>query len=160
MSKLFEIHDAIERVLAEEVDYETGEITDETLAKLDALEIARDEKALAVARYLIGEASEGERVKAQADRLATRAKAHANRAERLKGYLQANLPIGHKIRDDVVQIGWRKSSAVHIHHEDELPEEFWRVRREPDKQRAKDALKEGREVPGAELVVRHHLSIR
>ena len=160
--QLFEIADAIERLMAEVIDAETGEITDEGLAKLDALEMERDEKALAIAAYQIGILAEAEMVKKQAERLASRAKVLTNQAGRLKQKLTDWLPVGTKLRDDVVQIGWRKSQAVEIiGDEAEIPAEYW-VEQEPrfDKVKAKTDMKVGIEVPGAKLVTRHHVSIR
>ena len=158
--KLFEIHDAIEVVLAKGVDHETGEISEEALVELDGLEMARDEKSLAVARYLMGERAEAAAVKAQADRLAKRARIHANRADRLLGYLDAILPEGQKIHDDVVQIGWRSSTAVEVSALGKVPQAFVRVTEAPDKKAIGEALKSGVEVPGAELVSRNRLQVK
>ena len=44
--------------------------------------------------------------------------------------------------------------------EAKLDESFWRVKREVAKSDIRDALKEGREVAGAQLVTRHALVIR
>ena len=161
MPQLFQIADAIEQLMAEVIDRETGEITDEGLAKLDALEMERDEKALAIAQYQIGILAEAEMVKKQADRLATRAKVLTNQAGRLKQRLTDWLPVGTKLRDDVVQIGWRKSTAVDVVDEMALPEDCWKVR-DPliDVEGIKGRIKDGEEIPGAKLVTRHHVSIR
>jgi hypothetical protein len=161
MRPLFEIADEIEVLMAEVIDAETGEITDAGLVKLDALEMERDEKALAIARYQVGILAEAEMVSVQAQRLATRARVLTNQAARLKQKLTDWLPVGTKLRDDVVQIGWRKSQPVEVVFPDEIPERFWR-QPEPvlDKMGIKAAIKGGEEVPGAKLVTRHHVSIR
>ncbi len=158
--QLFAIHDAIEMVLAKGVDHETGEISEEAIAELDTLELAREEKVLAIARYLVGERVEAAAVKAQADRLAKRARVHANRADRLLRYLDANLPEGQKLHDDVVQIGWRSSTAVEVFDLGKVPQAFVRVTEAPDKKAIGEALKSGVEVPGAELVTRNRLQVK
>lgn len=158
--RLFEIHHEIERILAEEVDRDTGEILDSTLAKLDALEIERDAKALQVARYLKGEQAEAEAVKTQAEKLAARARVHAGRAARLKGYLLDHCEPGRKLSDEVSQITWRKSTSVELVDFDELPEEYQRVSVSADKTRIGEALKSGKEVPGARLVTRQNVQVR
>jgi hypothetical protein len=150
--KLFEIADQIENILADEtmVSRETGEISEAAIEALTKLEMARDEKALAIARYCIGEVAEGKAVKAQADRLAKRAQAHANRADRLKRYIEAFLPEGTKLRDDVVNLYWSRSSSVFVPAAPELaswPEQFVRVTREADKSELAKALKAGELVP-------------
>ena len=100
-------------------------------------------------------------VKKQAERLASRAKVLTNQAGRLKQKLTDWLPIGTKLRDDVVQIGWRKSQAVDVIDPDALPAGCWKEQ-DPkiDVAGIKVLLKEGIGVPGAKLVTRHHVSIR
>jgi hypothetical protein len=161
MPQLFELADEIERLMAEVIDRETGEITDEGLAKLDALEMERDQKALYIAQYMVSTLAEAEMVKKQADRLATRAKVLTNQAGRLKQALTDWLPVGTKLKDDVVQIGWRRSTSVKVTDEKALPEGCWRTA-DPvvDVAGIKVALKtDPSSVPGAKLVTRHHVSI-
>jgi hypothetical protein len=161
MPQLFQIADEIERFMAEAIDYETGEIDEGAAADLDALEMERDEKALAIARYQIGVLAEAEMVKKQRDRLDARAKVLTNQAGWLKGRLAAALPVGTKLHDDVVKIGWRKSQAVEVLDPDALPGDCWKEQ-DPkiDVEGIKGRIKDGEEIPGAKLVTRHHLSIR
>jgi hypothetical protein len=163
MPQLFEIAEAIELLMAEVIDHETGEITDEGLAKLDALEMERDEKALGIAAYHISTLAEAEMVQKQADRLTARAKILKNQAGRLKQKLTDWLPVGTKLSDDVVQIGWRRSQAVEVFAPEKLPKwpDILKVR-EPEISLAgiKARIKNGEEIPGAKLVTRHHVSIR
>jgi len=159
--RLFEIDYQIEALLNASVDRETGEINEDALAELEALEVQRDDKALAVAAYIVGQEAEAEAVKAQAKRLADRAAKHERHAERLREYLQAHLPTGTKLRDERVEIGWRKSTAVEIDVETaELPPEMCRVTVAPDKRAIGDALKAGEEVKGCRLVQRQSVQIR
>jgi hypothetical protein len=161
MPQLFEIADAIERFMAEAIDHETGEISADAAAKLDELEMERDEKALAIARYQIGVLAEAEMVKRQRDRLDARVKVLTNQAGWLKGRLIAALPVGTKLKDDVVQIGWRKSTAVEVVDPDALPADCWKPQ-DPkiDVAGMKERMKDGETIDGAKLVTRHHLSIR
>jgi hypothetical protein len=161
MRPLFEIADAIERFMAEAIDHETGEISEDAAARLDELEMERDEKALAIARYQIGVLAEAEMVKKQAERLAARARVLTNRADWLEGRLAASLPVGTKLKDDVVQIGWRKSQAVEVDDPDALPENCWKPQ-DPkiDVAGMKVRLKDGETIPGAKLVTRHQVNVR
>lgn len=119
--KLYEISDQIERILATCVDPDTGEISEEASAQLDALDLARDTKALDVARYLLGERVEAQAVKAQSDRLAARARTHLRRAEWLERYLAQHIPPGHNVKDDTCRIRWRKSSGTVAVDEKQTP---------------------------------------
>lgn len=157
--KLFAIHDEIERILTMESDRETGEITGEALEKLDALELALEAKALAIAAYLKGEIAEGEAVAEQARRLGERARRHKNRAERLKAYLAKHCE-GRSFRDDKSEIGWRKSTSVEIEDEAALPIDCVEHKTVPLKKEIAAKIKAGGEVPGARLVTRQHLQVR
>ena len=158
--KLWEINSEIERVLAEESDHTTGEITDETLEKLDALEIERDDKALQIACYLKSEIAEGLAVKTQADKLAARAKIHENRAGRLKNYLNTDSEVGKKNSNGMVQIGWQKTKSVEVLDLPKVPYDYHKVTVVDDKKKIGDALKEGIDVPGATLVNVNKIQVR
>lgn len=160
MVRLFDIAAQIEALLNASVDPDTGEVREEALAELDALETARDEKALAVAAYLLGQEAEADAIDETAKRLRARAQVHRNHAERLRRYLADHLPAGTKLADARVKIGWRKSRAVRVVEPEKLPEPYWRVVREVDKRAVGDALKSGAEVPGCELEDRLNLVVK
>jgi hypothetical protein len=159
--QLFNVLSAIEEILAKSVDPETGEIGDEACAQLEALEVARDELALEVAAYLKGEQAEAEAVRSQAKRLAERAAKHEARAARLEQFLAEKVvPAGTKLKDARSELTWRKSKAVEITAEDDLPEEFFRYTRAPDKTAIRKRLDLKQDVPGAQLIERQNLVIR
>jgi len=162
--KLYEIADEIELILSRDVDRDTGEITDETLAKLESLEMARDAKALAVAAYLKGELAEAEAVRVEAYKLQKRAEGHANRAKRLVEYLGQNIPSdAAPIADARSRIAWRTNPPkVVIDDPEAVPAEYRRVipeRSEPDKAALKSALK-SRKLPFARLVQELRLEVK
>jgi hypothetical protein len=160
--KLYEIDAQIEALLNASVDRETGEIDEAAMEELAALEVARDEKALAVAAYIIGQEAEAEAVKAQARKLTERAAKHERHAERLRLYLAAHLPVGTKLRDDRVEIGWRKSTAVEVDEgaADRLPSGLLRISVSPDKTAIRKVLDAGHEVEGCRLVQRTALVVK
>lgn len=160
--KLFEIPEAIEFVLAQEVDRETGEITNETLSKLEELDIALDQKALAVAAYLKGELAEGEAVQRQANILTQRAKVHNGRAKRLMGYLEHHLPDGRELRDSTSEIKWRKSTTVVIEDEAAIPDNYLNIKvtQTPDKNFIKKQITAGETVPGCRLANHNRMSVK
>lgn len=158
---LYAIDAELEALLNASVNRETGEIEAEALEAIEALEMERDAKALAVAAYIIGQRAEGDAVKAQAKHLAERAAKHARHADRLEEYLRGHIPEGHKLRDARVEIGWRKSEAVEIDVDPiTLPEEYVRITCAADKAAIKDALKAGTPISGARLVSRMNLVVR
>lgn len=158
--RLFELSEQVEAAINASVDPETGVIDDAALAQLESLELARDEKALAVASYLLGCEAEADAIEATAKRLMDRARVHRNQGARLRAYIADNIPAGSKISDDRVAISFRKSQAVEVTDESKLDESFWRVRREVAKSEIRDALKAGTEVAGAHLVTRWGLTIK
>lgn len=97
---------------------------------------------------------------------AERAKAIEARAERLRDYLASNLEACgiEKVDGPGIAISFRKSSAVVIDGEDLIPAEFMRTKPapppEPDKKAIADAIKAGREVPGAHVEQRRSLQIK
>lgn len=162
--KLFEIDDAIEQVLNEEVDQETGEITPEAEARLDALVLEKERVALSIARYLKGEIVEGAAVKVEADRLARRAKVHENRAKWLTDYLGKFLKPDECYKDAAAEILWRHSQFVDAPDVEQLPSQFIREKtvttREPDKLALAVELKKGTQIKGATLVKRSKLVVK
>lgn len=165
--KLWEVSEKIEWVLANEVDKETGEITDDTLKALDDLELQRDELVLQIAKYVKGELAESKAVAEQASILSTRAKRHEKRAANLTFYLQKNLPEGQELRDPTVRIHWRKSNVIEPRWPQEdlstghIPDEYLRkkVTLSIDKKKAKEDLKNGKEIIGLLLVEKNTLKL-
>lgn len=161
MPSPFAVKDEIERILATECD-EHGEITDETLAKLDALELDLADRVLEYASYAKGERAEADKIAKLAHELLARAKSHERRAERLEGAIGAAMTHGsQRFEDARAAVSWRRSSAVEV-DESKLPSEWWRekVERAPMKKELRAALAEGKTVDGARLVERWNLSIK
>jgi molybdopterin biosynthesis enzyme len=155
--------DARIRELLDSADTETGEIPEEALAEIEALEVKREERLLAMAAYVLELEAEADAVKAEADRLAHRARTTRNRAEWIEARIAASMTPGEKLADATVRLSWRRSEAVEVEPGAELPEDCVRVipeQREPDKKALRDALHDGREVAGVKLATRWHLSIR
>lgn len=158
--KLFEISDAIEQVLAEGTNHETGEISEEALAALDELEGDLESKALNVARYIVGERAEAKAIKAQADVLSARAKSHENRAKRLTKYLQGHIGDA-SFKDATVTIGWRKSEAVEIDEGAGLSHRYLNpAPSTPNKALIRAELKSGQTIGGCRLVSRKSIQIK
>jgi len=163
--KLFEIVDEVEHLLLLSTDRETGEISDEGLAALDALlDVDLKDKLINTALYLKGVEAERDAVKKAAKELTDRAAIHTRQADRLREYLRVNMErAGHEgLSDPRVKLGWRSSTAVELDEDavDSLDFEFVQVKRTPDRKAIREALESNQEVKGARLVHRRHLQVK
>ena len=157
------------------------EIKSEYLAALDNIEVDEDgvivnadeletlagqfdEKAEAVGLYIKNLEAEEKAIKAEMDSLKGRAAAKAAKAERLKEYLAgAMLQTDRKVLETAkIRLSFRRSVAVVIDNEAEIPAEYMRVKHTemPDKVALKDALKAGEDIPGARLEECQNLQIK
>jgi hypothetical protein len=135
------------------------ELTEEQKATMDTYldELAGQEadKVDGIGQWMRLETARAEALKAEATRLSNRAKSIQNRINWLKcGYLSSMERAGvKKVRGEVYTMSVRTTDIVRIVDEAVLPEEFVKVTKTtaPDKVALKSALKEGREIPGAEL---------
>ena len=155
---LFEIDDAIMN-FEFEIDEETGEILN--AADLDELEMAREQKIENVGLWIKNLEAEAAAVKAEKDNMAARQKRLEKKVESLKGYLTYALQ-GEKFSTPRVVMSFRKSESVSI-PDDALIADKWctiTLIKKPDKTMIRKALKEGKEVAGAELVTKQNIQIK
>lgn len=140
------------------VDMETGEIID--TAKLDKLQMERDEKIENIGCWIKNLTADAEALKEQKLAFAERQKAAENKAESLKRYL-TNYLAGQKFSTPKVVISFRKTSSVSVTDITAIPKKYLKVV-EPtaDKTAIKDAIKAGICVAGAEIVEGRSISIK
>lgn len=159
--KLFEINQQIRDIL-EQVD--DGEITDEVFAQLNDLNVQAEIKFEALACLIKENKATAAMIEIEEKRLKERKTAHLNRAERLGAYLSDQMLFSgrNSYESARCKVSFRQSTSVQIDDENELPQEYFRIKTEsePDKTLIKDALQEGREVPGARIVTRQNLQIK
>lgn len=155
---LFEINKAI-MDFEFEIDEETGEILNPN--ELDELELARDEKIEGVGLWIKNLLAEAEAVKHEKDAMAERQKRLEKKAESLKRYLTYALN-GEKFSTPKVAMTFRKSESVVIPDEAIIPNEYCNISvvRKPDKTVIKKALKDGKDVMGAELITKQNIQIK
>lgn len=79
--------------------------------------------------------------------------------DRVKSYVGFAVRPGKSLITDDAAIWYRESTAVDIIDPDAIPIEYTRVKTEPDKRAVAQALKEGKEVRGAQLVINYSLQI-
>ena len=159
--KLYEIDNAIDELIRNSVDPETGEIIDIT-DQLDALQMDREAKIENIGLLIKNMTAEAAAIRNEEKALADRRRAEENHVERLKNYLMASLG-GEKFSTAKVAISYRKSTAVYIEDEVEFLREhpeYARIKTELDKASVKDALKNGEAVSGAALEERSSMIVR
>ena len=132
---------------------------------LESLSGELEVKAQNVALFVRKLESDAAAMKEWAKGAVERAKATETRADALRAYLARCMDDTgiEKIEGPGVRLSFRKSSAVVIDGEDLIPAEFMRVKPppppEPDKKAIADAIKAGREIPGAHIEARRSLQI-
>lgn len=149
---LYEIDAKLSAIMAqiENEMEETGEISDETVAALDAVGIERSEKLENIACYIKELVYEADMFKAEKDKLAKRQKSAENRADYLKRYLTDALN-GEKLKTSRVAVSYRTTSnCVDIEEGAEIPAEYLKPGN-PDKTKLRAALLDGAEIAGVTL---------
>ena len=153
---LYSIDEHIRFVLSQ-TDEETGEITPEQLAALDALELDRESAVESLAKWILEFEAEVEQARTEARRLAELVKTRANRVERIKAYLLASM----KMRgEDKFRFGIGTVSIVATppgvrqcpDDPMELPEQFRRVAVTVNKSELVAAWKRGEPIPASVIV--------
>lgn len=160
MAALYEINNELYKLYEASVN-EDGEIDEKALASIESLEMERSVKIENIGCLIKNLRSDAEQIKAESEKLAKRAKAAQNRAERLKDYLAMHF-MGEKFRSPRVVIGWGKTSSVVIEDESIIPEEYATTETvvKIDKNEIKAAIKAGNAVPGCVLEEKQYIMIR
>ena len=149
--KLYEIDEAILNC----IDTETGEIIDAD--QLDKLTMERDTKIENVACWIKDLKAEAEALKAEKQARSERQKVAENKAESLKKYLAYALD-GKKFSTAKCAVSFRSTESVEVTDEGlnnlmkEHDELLTYKAPEPNKTAIKQAIKDGLNVPGVQLV--------
>ena len=155
MNALYKLGEEYNRLLDEllETANEDGEVNLDISKQLEEIHGAFTEKAVSVATVYHSLEQEAERYKAEEKRLAEIRRKLERHAEAIKGYLAREcINTGvEKIGGVSANISFRTSEKTVIDNEAEIPDEYWRVKREPDLSAIKAAIKAGKEIEGAHL---------
>ena len=142
-----------------------GEIPEEAVYDtLESLDMQLDDKIDNVACMIKNLAAEAKSIKEEADNLTARAKAKANKAEWLKGYLATQMQLSNKEKFESKRnkLTFRKSESVEVNEEAFIK---WAAQGTykppvPNKTAIKEFLKSGGTAEGAEIVVKQNLQIK
>ena len=158
--KLYELADKYKE-LSEREDLDPEALHD----TLDAINDALEDKADNIAAWIDELQSNAERKKAKADEWKASAKADLKKADSLKQYLiqELNYAGKKKMETDRFLLSTRKNnSATVIDNEKLIPDTFktTKVTESIDKTAIKEAIKSGKDVPGAHLQASQSITIK
>lgn len=161
---LFEINEAIAKALENAIDVETGEITD--FSELEALEIDRQEKIKNTALYILNIRAEAQALEEQERKFKERKQALQNKEKRILDRLKFDLN-GESFKSLEVNISYRKSKSVEITSDVDFemfamehPEYTKPIKIEADKTAIKEAITNGIEIPGCEIVEKQNMQVK
>lgn len=154
MANLYEINESLTAL----IDEETGEILD--FEAFEALSLERETKLENIALWIKNLNADAATYKAEKQAFEEKQKRAERKAESLKTYLSTFLN-GEKFKTARVDCFFKKSESVNVIDMSQLPSEFLKYS-EPtaDKTAIKAAIKEGKEVAGAEILVKNNLQIK
>ena len=145
-----------------------GELTDEIAEELAIRRDNFQHKAEAYAKFILKLESESDQAAAEIKRIQALKKAKENTVARLKETLLAALMVFteedakgiRRYETPLAKLSTRKSQAVEVLDEQLIPADFWVIKKEVSKSTISQAIKDGEEVPGAQLKDNISLSIR
>lgn len=168
MASLYEINQQIEEAFAKAIDPETGEISEEAIELINALQLEKDTKIENVALWHKNTAADikaiGDEIKALQDR---KRRLEAKQAWMDK-YLEYALQ-GQKFETPKVAISYRKSTTVEFPNMEAFLNsycysgtDYITIKTEfvPNKTAIKEAIKDGKIVEGAALVEHQNMQIK
>lgn len=161
MSTLYELKGRAQEV-AEELEHTDDlELRAALIDELDALHEALDDKIEAYCVVIKNLAAEEHILEEEAKRLRGRAERISATRESILERLQSLVPANLKWKRGAHTLKWRKSKAVKVVCESDIPTLYMReiLKYEPDKKQIATDLKAGATIPGVVLEERNNLSI-
>jgi hypothetical protein len=145
-----------------------GEVNDEIIEELAIRRDNFSHKAEAYAKFIMKLESEAEQAAAEIKRIQALKKAKENTVARLRESLLAALMVFteedakgiRRYETPLAKLSTRKSQAVEVLDEQLIPADFWVIKKEVSKSTISQAIKDGAEVPGAQMKDNISLSIR
>lgn len=140
------------------IDQETGEICD--IERFNELQMERENKIENMALWHKNLLAEATAYKAEKDAFGQKEKSAKNKADSLKKYLDAILQ-GGTFKTTRVNISYRKSESVEITDIDKIDKDYLKyVEPAADKTLIKNAIKQGLDIEGAELIEKQNIQIK
>lgn len=157
---LYEINEQLQNVFEECVD-ENGEINEEAMQVLDDLKLEKEEKFENIVLMIKNCEADAEKISAESQKLAKRAKECTNKAKWLRQYILYALK-GEKFKTARCSVTYQKRASVECTLEDVsvLPAEFLRSKPELNKTAVKEYIANGGTVEGCLLVEKTSVVVR
>lgn len=145
-----------------------GEVNDEIMEELAIRRENFKDKAEAYAKFILKLESEADQAASEIKRIQALKKAKENTVLRLRESLLSALMVFteedakgiRRYETPLAKLSTRKSVAVEILDEQIIPADYWVIKREVSKSTIGQAIKDGAEVPGAQLRDNISLAIR
>lgn len=162
--KLYEINEALVQLDHEDLwfDPETGEVREDLEARYDALKLERKEKIENICLLIKSKLAFAQELKKEQDRVAKRRARFEREAEWLQNYLAHCMAKGEKFSSTKAEVSWRMSKYAHVEEEFKIPDAYFITKHVTSLDRAAllRELREGKEIPGAELRERQNIQIK
>ena len=141
------------------VSVDDGEILN--LQQFEALQMERDAKVEGLACYIKSVIADEAALNAEIKVLQERKAVKTREKERCTAYL-AGVLYGEKFETPRCKITWRKSEICNVLSLDSIPDEYKRtkVTVDADKTKIKKAIKDGVEIPGAEVIEKLNMTLK
>lgn len=137
-------------------DKETGEINPEFYQEIEGMINTKWWKLNNIARYMISLDSQSKELDIEAKRLKERSVMLSNRSERMREIVKQSMMMSwqDKYETDIATFSLRKTSRVHIYDEEQIPDEYMRIKttREPEKKKIKEAIEAWEQISWATIV--------
>jgi len=154
--KLYEI----KQKLKESIDWAlSSEDPTEAIHDIEKLEYEKIEKVLSIGKYIKNLTYDKTALKMEEDHLKERRRTIENKIQRLKDYLTYAVP-GETFEDPQCKLSWRKSQKLHIADWAVVPEQFQKVKIEPDRTALTKAFKAGEYYDGIDLLDCDNLQVK
>ena len=158
--KLYEI-EAVYQALMDRAEENEGDITD-FVHEFEEIRAEFKDKAENYWRMIKNLTAEADALKAEKQRLEKKQKAKENTVQFLKDRLADSMRFmgEDKVKTAFGSLSFRRSQSVDIADLDLLPDEFIKVVKTASKAAISEAIKQGKEVPGAVIKESYSLQVR
>lgn len=163
--ELYKINKHIQDVLENgySFDEETGEILFDT-SSLDTLEIAFNEKVDNIICYIKNLNALNDAIESEIKALGERKKANNKKVENLTNYVLTTMKMREmdKLETAKNKVSFRKSKSLNVVDESKIPSIYFteKIEHKVNKKAITDAIKQGYEIEGCELVEKTNLIIK
>ena len=164
---IYQIDGELERIYADAVDMETGEINPDVLEQIDSLQMERERKVENVALWHKNTLAESKAIAEEIKALQERKKALDSKSEWQERYLEYALQ-GQRFETPKVSITYRKSTTVEFDDEAKFCELFadfdevvtTKIERKPNRTVLRRCIKDGMTFDGVHLEEHQNMQIK